>query len=88
MPQKSISIWMSVLVGSRRAIVVEPSGDVALVAEKAFALYMAVLWMQCTAQDVQKLVPLPSGESLPNSPTQLFRNAIIGLILEARHAGR
>ena len=41
MPQKRISICTSVSVGSRRAIVVDASGDVALAAENAFALYMA-----------------------------------------------
>ncbi len=33
MPQKRISIWTSRSVGSRRAIVAEASGDVALAAE-------------------------------------------------------
>ena len=42
-PQKRISICTSASVGSRRAIVVEASGDVALEAEKAFALYIAQL---------------------------------------------
>ena len=40
MPQKRISICISVSVGSRRAIVVDASGDFSLVAEYAFALYM------------------------------------------------
>src|ERR1700731_2122813 len=38
--QKRISICTSFSVGSRRAIVVEASGDVALAAENAFALYI------------------------------------------------
>jgi hypothetical protein len=54
MPQKRISICTSVSVGSRRAIVVDASGDVALAAEKAFALYMALLWMQHAVKDMQK----------------------------------
>src|ERR1035441_8704935 len=37
-PQNRISIWTPCSVGSRRAIVVEASGDVALVAEYAFVL--------------------------------------------------
>src|ERR1700743_1784520 len=41
MPQNKISICTSVSVGSRRAVVEDASGDVALAAEKAFALYMA-----------------------------------------------
>ena len=40
MPQKRISICTSVSDGSRRAIVLDASGDVALAAENAFALYM------------------------------------------------
>jgi hypothetical protein len=48
MPQKRISIWTSVSVGSRRAIVVEASGELALAAEKAFALYIDVM-MGCVA---------------------------------------
>src|SRR6201992_2304686 len=48
MPQKRISICTSVSVGSRRAIVVEASGDVALAAENAFALYIDV-FLRCTA---------------------------------------
>src|SRR6266540_437557 len=40
MPQKRISIWTSCAVGSRRSIVVAANGDVALVTEYAFALYM------------------------------------------------
>jgi hypothetical protein len=43
MPQNRISICTSCSVGSRRAIVVEASGDVALAAEYAFALYMEFL---------------------------------------------
>src|SRR6201996_5039890 len=43
MPQNRISICTSASVGSRRAIVEDASGDVALAAEKAFALYMALL---------------------------------------------
>jgi hypothetical protein len=39
-PQKSISICTSFAVGSRRAIVVEASGEVALAAAYAFVLYM------------------------------------------------
>ena len=42
MPQKRISICTSFSVGSRREIVVEASGDVALAAENAFALYMSL----------------------------------------------
>ena len=41
MPQKRISIWTSFSVGSRRAIVEEASGDDALAAENALALYIA-----------------------------------------------
>ena len=40
MPQKRISIRTSRSVGSRLAIVVAASGDVSLVAEYAFALYV------------------------------------------------
>ncbi len=60
MPQKSISIWTSVSVGSRRAIVVEASGDVALVAEKAFALYMSPLSMRRHEKNMQNLPHGPS----------------------------
>src|SRR5580658_6889810 len=42
-PQNRISICTSCSVGSRRAIVVEASDDVALAAENAFALYMVFL---------------------------------------------
>jgi hypothetical protein len=41
MPQNKISIWTSLSLGSRRWIVVEASGDVALTAAYAFALYTA-----------------------------------------------
>ena len=44
MPQNKISICTSVSVGSRRAIVVEASGDAALAAEYAFALYISPLY--------------------------------------------
>ncbi len=40
MPQYRISICTSCSVGSRRVIVVDLSGDVALAAEYAFALYI------------------------------------------------
>jgi hypothetical protein len=56
MPQKRISIWTSVSVGSRRAIVVEASGDVALAAEKAFALYICAFMMRSPRVDIQKLL--------------------------------
>src|SRR5580693_8520249 len=42
MPQNRISIWISSSVGSRRGIVVEASGDLALPAEYAFALYIVL----------------------------------------------
>src|SRR3954453_10564275 len=40
MPQKRISICTSRSVGSRRGVVVEASGDVAVPAEDAFVLYI------------------------------------------------
>ena len=40
MPQNRISICTSLSVGSRRGIVADARGDVALAAEYAFALYM------------------------------------------------
>jgi hypothetical protein len=43
MPQKRISICTSCSVGSRRAMVVEASGDVALPAAYAFVLYIILL---------------------------------------------
>ena len=42
MPQKRISICTSCSVGSRRAMVVDANGDVALVTEYAFALNMGI----------------------------------------------
>lgn len=46
MPQNKISICTSWSVGSRRVIVVPASGEVALVAEYAFVLYIkfAIRW--------------------------------------------
>src|SRR5580700_10743172 len=41
MPQNRISICTSFSVGSRRGIVADPRGDVALAAEYALALYMS-----------------------------------------------
>jgi hypothetical protein len=53
MPQKRISICTSFSVGSRREMVLEASGDVALAAEKAFALYMDVAYPDTAPIDMQ-----------------------------------
>src|SRR6202789_2327750 len=65
MPQKRISICTSFSVGSRRAIVVEASGDVALAAENAFALYISSLLMHDAWDDMQN-TPF----SIPNEDTE------------------
>jgi len=54
MPQNRISICTSCSVGSRRGIVVEASGDVALAAKYAFALNMDLVYMRAACFDMQR----------------------------------
>ena len=67
MPQNRISICTSFSVGFRRWMVVEASGDVALAAENALALYMAQSYMVRRRYDMQN-APFYMQEAPCDSP--------------------
>src|SRR5215469_12337607 len=84
MPQKRISIWTSCSVGSRRSIVVDWNGDVALFTEYALALYMKspLPYGECgclTGSD--EMEPAQEIESGPHCETKDLREECVIPIL-------